>query len=181
LKKNRAWIFVAYQGTQIRQESVLISAVPTAAMRSGAFPNAIFDPNTTVPAPTGGGFIRTPFPNNTIPASAINPVGQMLVQLYPAPNLSGLGNNYVRNAPNSTSLDNAHSFRGDLQLSAKDSLFARFSFQSWNHQRGGRLPRSGRHARSTSTFLPGTSASDTRASSDPRQMNFACLEPARHR
>src|SRR6266550_2533983 len=126
-KKNRAWIFGAYQGTQIRQESVLISAVPTAAMRSGAFPNAIFDPNTTVPAPTGGGFIRTPFPNNTIPASAINPVGQMLVQLYPAPNLSGLGNNYVRTAPNSTSLDNA-TFRGDLQLSAKDSLFARFSF-----------------------------------------------------
>ncbi|HEY3738376.1 MAG TPA: carboxypeptidase regulatory-like domain-containing protein [Bryobacteraceae bacterium] len=127
IKKNRAWIFGAYQQTEIRQASTLISAVPTVAMKNGIFPNTIYDPSTTAPNPNGSGFVRTPFPNNTIPAASFNSIGLMLAKLYPDPNLSTSGNNYVLNAPGSTSLGNG-TFRGDVQLSSKDNAFARFSF-----------------------------------------------------
>ena len=125
IKKNRAWIFGAYQGTQIRQQSVLIAAVPTPAQKNGIFTTPIFDPNTTAPAP-GGGFTRTPFPNNTIPSSQFNPIGQSLVALYPNPNLAGTGNNHAYSAAQSTSLHNA-TFRGDVQVTSKDSMFGRLS------------------------------------------------------
>ncbi|HLJ14698.1 MAG TPA: TonB-dependent receptor, partial [Bryobacteraceae bacterium] len=125
IKKNRAWLFGAYQATEIRQQSVQISTVPTTAMKSGTFPTMIYDPNTTVAS--GANFIRTAFPNNTIPASEFNQVGRSLVQLYPDPNLPGLGNNYIRNARLDTALHNA-TFRGDVQVTSKDSMFARFSF-----------------------------------------------------
>ncbi|MGH9662798.1 MAG: carboxypeptidase regulatory-like domain-containing protein, partial [Bryobacteraceae bacterium] len=127
IKKNRAWIFGAYQGTEIRQESVPISTVPTAAMKAGVFPAPIYDPNTTVPNPSGSGYIRTPYPNNTIPTSQFSQIGSSLVQLYPDPNLPGLGNNYINNAGLTTALHTA-TFRGDVQVTSKDSMFARFSF-----------------------------------------------------
>jgi hypothetical protein len=66
IKKNRAWLFGAYQGTQIHQSSIVISTVPTLANRNGTFTTPIFDPNTTVAS--GSSFVRTPFPNNTIPS-----------------------------------------------------------------------------------------------------------------
>jgi hypothetical protein len=125
IKKNRAWIFGAYQGTEIRQQSVLISTVPTAAEKNGAFPVPVFDPNSTVASASS--YVRTPFANNTIPASLINPVGKSLVALYPNPNLPGLGNNYIRNAALNTALHNA-TFRGDVQVTSNDSMFARLSF-----------------------------------------------------
>src|ERR1051325_1898819 len=37
IKKNRAWIFGAFQRTGIRQDTVLISTVPTESMRNGVF------------------------------------------------------------------------------------------------------------------------------------------------
>ncbi|HLJ13859.1 MAG TPA: TonB-dependent receptor, partial [Bryobacteraceae bacterium] len=125
IKKNRAWLFGAYQGTEIRQQSVQISTVPTPAMKNGTFPVTIYDPSTTVAS--GANFVRTAFPSNTIPASEFNQVGKSLVQLYPDPNLPGLGNNYIRNAGLDTALHNA-TFRGDVQVTSKDSIFARFSF-----------------------------------------------------
>jgi hypothetical protein len=125
IKKNRAWIFGAYQGTQIRQQTTVISTVPTAAMKSGVFPNAIYDPNSTTAS--GSGFIRTPYANNTVPAASFNSIGKTLVQTYPDPNRAGSGNNYIRNAPFTTAAHN-FTFRGDVQVTEKDNMFARFSF-----------------------------------------------------
>ena len=125
IKKNRAWLFGAYQGTRIHQSSINISTVPTLANRNGTFTAPIYDPSTTQAA--GSGFTRSPFPNNTIPAAQFNPVGKSLVALYPNPNLGGLGNNFEFSALQNTSLDTA-TFRGDLQLTAKDTMFGRMSF-----------------------------------------------------
>jgi hypothetical protein len=125
IKKNRAWIFGAYQGTQIHQSTIVISTVPSIANRNGTFTAPIFDPGTTVAS--GSSFVRTPFANNTIPSSLINPVGKSLVALYPSPNLSGAGNNYDLSALQNTGLNTA-TFRGDVQVSGKDTMFGRFSF-----------------------------------------------------
>ncbi len=125
IKKNRAWIFGAYQGTQIHQSTIVISTVPTIADKNGTFTTSVFDPNSTVAS--GSSFVRTPFPNNTIPSSLFNPVGKSLVALFPNPNLPGVANNYELSALQNTGLNTA-TFRGDVQVSSKDTMFGRFSF-----------------------------------------------------
>jgi hypothetical protein len=124
IKRNRAWLFGAYQKTGIRQDTVLYSTVPTADMRNGIFPGAIFDPATTVV--NGTTVTRTQFPGNTIPSNRWNSVGRNLLERYPLPNLPGTANNFVRTAPVTTNVHNA-TFRGDVQVSSRDSMFARFS------------------------------------------------------
>src|SRR6185295_17743991 len=94
IKKNRAWIFGAYQKTGIRQDTVLISTVPLLAAKNGVFTTPVFDPNTTVQS--GATFTRTAYPNNAIPASQFNPVGKSVTQRYPDPNLPGAANNFIR-------------------------------------------------------------------------------------
>ncbi len=43
---------------------------------------------------------RVPFPNDTIPANQINPIGAAVLNLYPLPNAgSGLYNNFIANVP----------------------------------------------------------------------------------
>jgi len=124
LKRNRAWLFGAYQRTDIRQDTVLFSTVPTQLAREGVFSTPIYDPATTVV--NGTVATRTPFPNNVIPAERFSQIGKALADRYPMPNLPGTANNFVRTAPVTTKVDNA-TFRGDVQVSSKDTMFARFS------------------------------------------------------
>ncbi len=68
------------------------SAIPTGAAPIGTlypggpsiFQGEIFDPNSTATAPNGTVY-RTPFPNNTIPASRFDPVAVKIQNLFPAP------------------------------------------------------------------------------------------------
>ncbi len=54
----------------------------------------IFNPNTTTSV--NGQQVRTPFPNNTIPYSMLDPVALKVAALFPAPNVANaLGNNYI--------------------------------------------------------------------------------------
>jgi hypothetical protein len=57
----------------------------------------IFDPNST--APDGkGGFIRTPFDGNIIPANRISQAAKVVAQYMPQPSLPGTFNNYFSKA-----------------------------------------------------------------------------------
>ncbi len=138
--KDRVWIFSAYEGTHIRSEGTSLSTVPTAAMRQGNFGStAVFDPLTTAPNPNGSGSVRTQFPNNVIPATRFNQIGQQLLGYYPLPNLGGTVNNYASEIPQGQ--DN-HNFvvRGDVQISSKDSLFVRGSVIRYTTQVNTALP-----------------------------------------
>src|SRR5215472_16920369 len=118
--RNRAWIFGAYEGLHSSTESVGFATVPTAAMRQGNFsPTAVYDPASTASNPSGSGFVRTPFPDNVIPASRFDKIGQELIGFYPLPNLPGLANNYTRNVPR-LQTSQTGVVRGDIQVSAKD-------------------------------------------------------------
>src|ERR1035438_7848819 len=74
------------------------ATVPTDAQRGGDFSgllkaqaaDAIYDPNTGVLS--GTAVSRTPFPNDTIPSSRINPISANLMKYFPEPNASGLVN-----------------------------------------------------------------------------------------
>ena len=80
-------------------------------------------------------------PCNKIPSSLINPIGQALINLYPAPNAnagnSEAGFNYV-NEPVRVLNETKFDIRLDHTLSEKDSLFGRFSYdQAFSFVPGG--------------------------------------------
>ena len=95
--KDRTFFFADYQGQRQRIGRTLTSTVPTLLQRQGIFTEAIagrvpviYDPSTTV------GSTRSPFPGNTIPRSAIDPVALALLERYPLPTSAGTANNYSR-------------------------------------------------------------------------------------
>lgn len=91
----------------------------------------IFDPNTGV-----NGVGRTPFVNNQLPCSRVNPVSLKILSLLPAPNQGSTTtaaptNNYFAKLPFQKTA-NTYDAKIDYQLSPKDHLAARYSFQKNN-------------------------------------------------
>jgi Carboxypeptidase regulatory-like domain len=145
---DRTFFFFSFE--QFRQSiytSNTIGVVPTAAQRQGDFSaalnptcnivpasgasvclNEIFDPltNTTV----NGVQERTPFPNNKIPLSRIDPTAAIVQNMIPLPNTPGLFNytappylNFRHSTIPSIKLD--HIINSKMKLSA---------YYSWNRQ-----------------------------------------------
>jgi Carboxypeptidase regulatory-like domain/TonB dependent receptor/TonB-dependent Receptor Plug Domain len=73
------------------------------------------------------GFAREPFAGNLLPASRLDPNAIKLLNLYPAPNNSGLFNNFSAN-PILRNDANQFDIRGDQNFSEKDGLFARVTY-----------------------------------------------------
>jgi hypothetical protein len=117
IQSNKTFFFVDWQGTRLRTGITRFSVVPTAAQRSGVFTQAIFDPSTAA---------RTPFPNNTIPASRFDPIAAQVLAHYPLPNVAG-ANNFVRTATEPEDQDQAD-FRVDRYIGARHRLFGRYTF-----------------------------------------------------
>jgi len=80
-----------------------------------------------VPAGTQLGFVREPFPGNILPAGRLDANAIKLLNLYPAPNLPGLFNNYAANPKLSNNADQ-FDVRVDHNFSQKDSIFGRVSY-----------------------------------------------------
>src|SRR5581483_120236 len=116
--KNRTFFFVDTEALRQRaagQPPQYI--VPTAALRSGAFPGTITDPTT-----------RQPFPGNAIPQSRLNPISLKLQEFFPPPNNAGV-QNFIYNAVPSTSTDtNTSVVRIDQQLTGRDNLYGRYTY-----------------------------------------------------
>jgi hypothetical protein len=157
IKKDKTFLFADYEEKYQRHGIPFTGLVPSLAQRSGDFSdNAFGQPNTTslvnpyatqgtaanpiaVPfmcdsagnalpaAPDGSQAVGTPC--NKIPASLINPIGQKLINQYPVPNANNaaLGYNYT-SEPVRTLNEGKFDVRLDENISSKDSLFARFSY-----------------------------------------------------
>ena len=123
--KDRTFFFGSWQSLRSVDEAAQIATVPTLAERSGIFTTTIYDPNSTSPNPNGSGYVRTPFPNNTIPASDWDTVSAKLLPLYPLPNLTGKSN-FLSDQDERLSNDQ-YNFRLDHRFSDKDTFFARYS------------------------------------------------------
>jgi Carboxypeptidase regulatory-like domain len=162
---NRTFFFVNYEGFRHAMADTMIDTVPTPEEVQGIFPNSIpiFDPATTQPnpnfnpakpvSPSNPQFLRSQFPNNTIPANRINAAALKFLQAYvPAPNLmmdsmGGCGmtmmgapvvvgakvdcNNYM-DARNELHTNNQGTIRIDQMFSSGDSLTGRYSLSSEN-------------------------------------------------
>jgi trimeric autotransporter adhesin len=93
---NRTFFWVATEGYRQDQTESSFIAVPTALEKAGNFSESkytngtqqvIYDPSSTVEN-SNGTYTRTPFPNNTIPQTDINPIGNQLASYFPTPNLA---------------------------------------------------------------------------------------------
>ncbi len=97
---DKTFFFAGYEGQFQRAETPMFATVPTPELLNGNFSGisglTLFNPASGNPA-TGAG--RTPFFNNRIPSTQINPVSQALLGSFPAANMPGLENNYLANAP----------------------------------------------------------------------------------
>ncbi|HZQ50549.1 MAG TPA: TonB-dependent receptor [Bryobacteraceae bacterium] len=126
IKKNRVFYFADYEGYRVHQGQTFVDSVPTVAVRQGNFAglNRIFDPFTM-------GTNRTEFAGDQIPASRINPIAQNIINLYPAPQRSGLANNYTYQ-PLKTQNNDTLDGRVDYRFSDANTAFARYSFNNTN-------------------------------------------------
>ena len=127
--RNKTFFFGDYQGTRIHQGLTKVFTVPTAAMQAGNFSGiaTIYDPETTTPS--GTSYVRTPFPNNQIPAARFDPIMQKFAPYFPLPNTGGpqfAPNNLVANPKLLDTTDQGDT-RLDHRFSDKDSIFWRYS------------------------------------------------------
>lgn len=145
IKKDKIFFFGSYEGYKEGIPFTTVASVPPAYLRPDATgavnftPSGftIYDPLTTVCTAAGGtlgncpgnAFARTEFPNDTIPASRINPIGAAVLNLYPLPNAgNGLQNNYIANVPDKYSYWQPM-VRVDYDTSDKTRWYSMFAFQ----------------------------------------------------
>ena len=160
VRKNKTFFFADYEQKYQRHAIPFTGVMPTAAMRNGDYsldpygqPNTVqlTNPASSTGAPfmcnSSGGALPTAADGsqaagtacNVIPKSLINPIGQALMNLYPLPNANNpaLGYNYV-NQPIRKLDEGKFDIRLDENLSEKDSLFGRFSYdQAQSYVPGG--------------------------------------------
>jgi hypothetical protein len=130
--------------------------VPTAAYRAGNFQsaltgrnlgtdplgrpileNTIYDPNST--STINGLRERNPFPNNTIPATQIDPVAAKIQALIPQPTSSGLINNFLPTYAN-PKYTLIPSVKADYQISAKSKVSFFWSLNRQDNPNNGAMP-----------------------------------------
>jgi hypothetical protein len=152
IKKDKTFFFVDYQGKRLRQGKTFFGQVPTAAMRNGDFSEPfagiaqLYNPYSTrtagtnvvrdrfmcdgtgAPLPVTNGLQTAGTPCNVIPQSLINPIAQQMINLYPAPNVSGTLVGDFISSPVHKLDENEFDVRIDHSFSTKDTLFARFSY-----------------------------------------------------
>ena len=131
--KNKAFFFVDYQGRRVRQSQTDLSLVPTLPIATN-FSAPVTDPRTLqtlTPAQLDPKNANKPnglpvCPNASYAASCLDPAALNLISLFPAPNTSEDGFNYLSNPVNRNTQD-AFDVKVD-QTFAHDSTFALFSF-----------------------------------------------------
>ncbi len=137
--KDKTFFFFGWEGFRLRQGASYVYTVPTDGMRAGDFTNiaTIYDPLTTCgrfgnPAcgvdDKGNEIIkRTPFANNQIPASRIDPAAKVLANYWARQNDSGMVNNYTANASVGGNNDQ-YNARVDHTFSDRNRVFLRYTY-----------------------------------------------------
>ena len=126
IQKNKTFFFADWQGTQLNTGVIRTSTVPSPAQKQGLFPVPIFDPATT--RRTATGYLRDPFPGNTIPFHRVDRAAQAVLDRYPAPNAGtgAVANNYQRLGNDNTVADQFDG-RLDRYFGAKHRVFGRYT------------------------------------------------------
>jgi len=132
--RNKLFFFGDYEAKRVRQAQTYLSSVPVGSFRTGDFSALL--PGTKILDPRTNS--RTPFPNNMIPPSLIDPAAARLVALYPAPNLPGTINNFLYNPVQTNQVDQ-FDLRGDYRTE-NAAIFLRYSYETADTFNPGSLP-----------------------------------------
>jgi len=136
--RNKLFFFSSYDGFRRSNSEFRFFNVPDAALRSGNFSGAtnnqgtqqiIYNPFSTTQT---NGTDRTPFEGNRIPANLIEPVALKVLQLYPMPNVVGIGlggltNNYQRREDRTFKRDN-YDVKVNFNRQADHQLWFKYSY-----------------------------------------------------
>ena len=146
--RNKLFLFGDYEGLRDRTGIVRLSSVPQPIWAKGMFTVPISNPYNA--SDTGTDFLRPATPDCNdgsgrcwiIPANLIDPVGQKVLNVNPAPNTGTPGqidNNYV-SVPIDRNRTDQFDIRGDANATSRLSFFARYSFSDTNMFRPGMRP-----------------------------------------
>ncbi len=135
IRKNKAFFFGNYEGTRERRGSTLLGLVPSLSARAGDFSGP---GNPSVIDPLSG----QPFAGNQIPNSRFSKFARAGLQFYPLPNTSLTGANFVNRIKDKLDIDH-FGLKGDVNLSAKDTLSARLLYQDRDATQFNVMPLSG--------------------------------------
>jgi hypothetical protein len=129
--RNKLFWFFAYERLKDSQPNANFTTVPTDAERAGdlslfltADKTVIYNPNTGVQS--GSTITRSPFPNNVIPNSLLNPIALNYLKFYPEPNVTPTRADGFQNfANNATTNDDYNNQLGrlDYNMSEKNRMF----------------------------------------------------------
>ncbi len=136
IKKDKTFFFFSYEGQRLHTSSNTILTVPTLLQRQGNFSQTynasrqlipVYDPAST--ALVNGNYVRQPFPDNTIPAAGMDPVGAAVMNYWPLPNkapsnLAG-ANNFAGN-PLSIAPADFYLIKIDHNFSERDRVTGRY-------------------------------------------------------
>ena len=140
--KNQTFFYYAYEGDKWDSFASLNGTVPTDAEKGGNFSSLlalgsnyqIYNPFSTTSLGNGT-YQRSPFPDNIIPLSLINPIAAKLLNYDPEPNTAGTANgtgNFVQPYNNAPEDYFAHFLRMDHAFSERSRLFVRLDYDYWN-------------------------------------------------
>ncbi|HET8549084.1 MAG TPA: carboxypeptidase regulatory-like domain-containing protein, partial [Bryobacteraceae bacterium] len=141
--RNQTFFFADYEGLRSREGTVRTSSVPQTVWKQGLFTIPIYNPYN--PNDTGADFRieATPLCNDgrgncwQIRRSLIDPVGQRVIDVSPAPNAGAPGqldNNFVF-APADRNRTDQFDIRIDHNLPRLATLFGRYSFADTDYFR----------------------------------------------
>lgn len=145
--KNKTFWFFDYEGLKQREQTFATAGVATDSMWGGNLSNitdfsgdvfTIYDPRTT----TGPSGTRSPFPNNVIPQSRINPIALTMKSVSPEPSGPNAGGNpwteqnFATYYPITTD-QHTWTARLDHNFSDKDLLSGRFTESPFRYGRTG--------------------------------------------
>ena len=147
IKRDKLFFFFNYDAFRERRLSQSTLTSPTALERAGDYSQTlnrtggvigIYDPLTTLAAAgSPGGFLRSPFAGNKIPAARIDPVSKNILNYYPLPNIQGQqftqAQNLFLQGPGPIDR-NAITGKVDYNISAARRLGVRYTWDDLNWQ-----------------------------------------------
>ncbi len=138
IRRDKTFFMTSLEILRERSFANRTFTVPTAIERQGNFSATraqngtlitMFNPFSTRANPAGG-FIRDPFPSNTIPGDMFDPVALNVIKWYPQPNTAGAAvtnaNNYSQSGSAGADI-NQHDYRIDQNITPTQRFFARYS------------------------------------------------------
>ena len=141
MKKNSLFFFGSFEGYKRDQSLFTFFSVPDAALRAGDFSKAVVSASNSAQqliynpfTGAANGVGRQQFANNQIPAGMIDPIALKIMNLFPMPNVAGIGaggltNNYQRSETRTVDRKN-YDVKLNFNRTTAHQIWGKFSYMN---------------------------------------------------